>query len=97
MSIAFWVEKRSEPRVNMNLEKVVLEWRNDFGSLTRDFGSCIDLSSRGILFTCEHPFAINHEITVIFKYNTDLQQTVAGRVCRCTENVDCYYIAMQLD
>ena len=90
-------EKRQSLRVDMEAERVVLNWRDAEDNAKRDFGVCIDLARRGLLIEYHQPFALGMLIEVTFNPNTDKQSTVKGQVCRCSEcHSNGFHIAMQL-
>lgn len=90
-------EKRTSLRVDMEAERVVLNWIDTQGMKQTDEGVCIDLARRGILFDYKNPFALGELIEVTFNPNSSQQNTVKGQVCRCAKCHDqSYHIAMQL-
>ncbi|MDD8057753.1 MULTISPECIES: PilZ domain-containing protein [Shewanella] len=90
-------EKRGSLRVDMEAERVRLDWINAQGESCQDHGICIDLARKGILFDFKAAFKLGDLVAVTFNENTPKQNTIKGQVCRCTEcNAQSYHIALQL-
>ncbi|MCL1089502.1 PilZ domain-containing protein [Shewanella profunda] len=90
-------EKRASLRVDMEAERVILNWIDPEGVNHCDDGICIDLARKGILFDYKNPFALGELVEVTFNPNTSKQNMVKGQVCRCSQcHEKSYHIAMQL-
>jgi hypothetical protein len=90
-------EKRGSLRVDMEAERIRLDWINTHGESCVDHGICIDLARKGVLFDFKTSFKVGDLIALTFNENTDKQNTIKGQVCRCTEcSPHSYHIALQL-
>ena len=90
-------EKRTSLRVDMEAERIVLNWVDAQGEPQTDEGVCIDLARRGLLFDYKKSFALGELVEVTFNANTRQQNTIKGQVCRCSKcHEQSYHIAIQL-
>ncbi|MFT6976770.1 MAG: hypothetical protein ACJAZA_000472 [Shewanella psychromarinicola] len=90
-------EKRSSLRLDMEAERIRLDWINAQGESCIDHGICIDLARKGVLFDFKASFKVGDLIALTFNENTNKQNTIKGQVCRCTEcSPYSYHIALQL-
>ncbi len=90
-------EKRGSLRVDMEAERIFLQWVDPEGLEHTGHGICMDLARKGILFEYTQPFALGEFINVTFNLNTAAQNTLKGQVCRCAKRHEhSFHIAMQL-
>jgi hypothetical protein len=90
-------EKRGSLRVDMEAERVRLDWINAQGVSCEDHGICIDLARKGVLLDFKAAFNVGDLLALTFNENTDKQNTIKGQVCRCTEcSPYSFHIALQL-
>ncbi|MGL5046411.1 MAG: PilZ domain-containing protein [Shewanella sp.] len=90
-------EKRTSLRLDMEAERVILNWVDIQGIKQTDEGVCIDLARLGLLFDYKRPFELGELIEVTFNPNSTQQNTVKGQVCRCAKCHDqSYHIGIQL-
>jgi hypothetical protein len=90
-------EKRNSIRLDLEAERVLINWRDSEGVDQEDYAICMDLARNGLLFDYTIPFDIGELITVTFNPNSDKKNSVIGQVCRCnTRSAVSFYIALQL-
>lgn len=90
-------EKRSSLRVDMEAERIRLDWINSQGESRTDHAICIDLARKGVLIDFKAAFKVGDLIALTFNEKTDKQNTIKGQVCRSSEcSVNSYHIALQL-
>ncbi|MBB1269918.1 PilZ domain-containing protein [Shewanella sp. SR44-3] len=91
------IEKRDSIRLDLEAERVLIDWKNSDGTEQQDYAVCMDLARNGLLFDYSYPFDIGALIAVTFNPNTDKQHQVFGQVCRCnTRSAESFYVALQL-
>ena len=89
-------EKRGSLRVDMEAERIRLDWINVQKESCVDHGICVDLARKGVLFSFKSPFNMGDLIALTFNENTEKQNTIKGQVCRCTKySPNSYHIALQ--
>ncbi|MEO3684307.1 PilZ domain-containing protein [Shewanella vesiculosa] len=90
-------EKRSSLRVDMEAERIRLDWINSQGESCTDHAICIDLARKGVLIDFKAAFKVGDLIALTFNEKTDKQNTIKGQVCRSSEcSANSYHIALQL-
>jgi hypothetical protein len=90
-------EKRSSIRLDLEAERVLINWQDAAGVAQEDYAICMDLARNGLLFDYTMPFDIGELITVTFNPSTDKKNSVSGQVCRCNTRSDVsFHVALQL-
>ncbi|WP_394200989.1 PilZ domain-containing protein [Shewanella waksmanii] len=90
-------ERRQSLRVDMEAERIILNWNDAQGSNHTDEGICIDLARRGALIEYKQAFELGQLLVITFNEGTDKQNSIKGQVCRCIKCHElAYHIAIQL-
>ncbi|QLE85988.1 MULTISPECIES: PilZ domain-containing protein [Shewanella] len=90
-------ERRQSLRVDMEAERIILNWDDNDGNNHTDEAICIDLARRGALIEYKQEFALGALLVVTFNAGSDKQNSIKGQVCRCIKCNDLgYHIAIQL-
>ncbi|WP_445781458.1 PilZ domain-containing protein [Shewanella sp.] len=66
-------EKRGSLRVDMEAERIRLDWINAKGESCQDHGICIDLARKGVLLDFKAAFKLGDLIAITFNENTPKQ------------------------